>query len=463
MCNDANLMGRSFQDRTMQRLGNNDRAGTIDDTKQQVEESGDEEGQPDVVLLISSDMHAEKQQDEQEHEIGSTNSNACTVRPDSKQSKNGSHSPIPFVRLLPTHTMTSTCIHPPPYMTVKAAKSKKNTKATTSPSVRLLPAHTITSTCIHPPPALHMVPAARKKKNKTKAISPQQQDEDSGHEASTIKCDSSFGSISGAGDPERSLGDKGKDARRERNRLLARRRRERKIKWNNHMRDQIDHITDENEELRKKNKAVVKELISLGVDARTVMSRFTAQPPSNALECPNNQNINTSSMSTSVPLTQYPLDHHQLLSLLGMANSSSFQYAARPSPQLPSPLFFPAQQQALPSQSLQQEMTRSMVHPPPPQQHPWQQQATISLASTGRNLQGGATKSTAAEANSTTITSNGANHHHPHQYITAPNASSSLVGTAEFPGRDETIAENILSSYRQALAMVSQEIMCCAD
>ena len=491
-CNDANI-GTTIDDKKQQEDGDGEEEGDAqegdmkecDAQEGNVDEAdmkgGNEEVLHVVVVLSTSSKKRHALQQKQDLETGSTNGDASTMRKYSKSPKNDSHSTIPFVLLrgmLPAHsTMTrSSSIHPPhpdPYMMVPARNNKNKKAACSSPSVRLLPptARTIiTSTCTHPapPPALvppRMVVTARNKKKSTKAttisssqLQEQQQEEDSaGHEASFIQCERPSSSTSDAG-PERSLGGRGVNARGERNRLLARKRRERDTKWNNNMKKRIDQITDENEELRNKNKAVVKELINLGVDAKIVMSRIARQQPapSIALECPH-QNISTSSISASAPLAQYqPRYKQQLeLSLLDTTNgTNAFQHAddGPPLQQLRSPLFFPA-----PALSLH---SPQMIHPP--QQHPPQQQAIPPLANTGHNYawQDTTRISTAAgesRNDSTTIASSAAVPY-PHQNLAASNALSSLVGTVGFAKRDETTTEDILFAYRQAL-MVSQEIM----
>ena len=437
MHHNANLI-RVIQDRTSQQLGMCDMTSTIEEKKQQ--EMNEEQAMKDQ-LEESHGRGGGRPQHDAPDEMGSTTNgrgNASSVRKENG-SHNSFHSPSQSVRLITTHPMTRTCIHPAPAAlyspTARNNSNKKRDKTGTS---------SISSTS----------PSQQQEH--------QQENQDdsscttSEHETSAIKCGSVFGSVSERSDPEeRSLpGDRGKDERRERNRLLARKRRERKQKWNDNMRKKIDQVIDENEVLRNKNKFLMKELLSLGVDARTVMSRIA--PPAAAPLPPSSASITSStnpgtsikfpnqssSMSISAPLTQY--QPHQLLSLLGTTNGHAFQHTTGPPPQLPSP-FFPPPILSLHSQ----QMIHSMIHPHPPQQHPWRQQV-IPLASTGHDEEQGTTtiSTGATETNGTTcIASNGANHHPSHQYISASNASPSIVGT-----------EDILLSYRQAL-MVSQEIM----
>eukprot|EP00979_Chaetoceros_neogracilis_P015968 scaffold6761_cov256-Chaetoceros_neogracile.AAC.1 len=300
-----------------------------------------------------------------------------------------------------------------------------------------LPAHTMIGTCIHRPATTNtstMVPAKGRNKKKKASISSntspissvcqqeQQKEEDldedssktsSEHEASVTKSGSAFESTSERSDSERSLGvvgDRGKDERRERNRFLARKRRERKTKWNDSMRAQIDHVAADNQELRNKNKALVQELISLGVDARTVMSKIAplqtpssssiigATDPGTSIKFPN-QIINASRMSSnSAPLNSH--QSRQLLSLLGTADV----HTDGPLPQLPSP-FFPSP--ALPLQTHQ--MMRSLIHLPSSQQNPWQQQS-IPVANSDHN--NGQAAPTAAESNITIASDAGAHRHH---------------------------------------------------
>jgi hypothetical protein len=432
MYNNAKVI-RSIQERSRQSTGmQEDRTDNRREDKKQHEDADEE---PPHVILASNAKHtAPEELQEQEHEMGSTNGNTSSVS-SRKESKNKKcfHSQSLSVRLLPTHTMTSTCIHPPDPFTNMIPARNKNKKADYHTS---------------------------QKKNT--------QSEDNGYDPSTTKCDSSSGSIT-SGDPLLLVGltssSKGKDERRERNRFLARKRRERKTKWNDNKRTQIDHITADNQELRNKNKALVKELISLGVDARTVMSRITPQAPTSpAFEFPNQiiNNNNARSMSNnsggSLPQQQY--QPQQMLSIQqGMANGNAFQHMAGngpPPPQLSSPAFFHSA--ALPLQS--QQMIRPLIHLPHSQPNPWQQQTIPLLTGTGHNVQAMPT----AEANSTAAasiaTNNSSVNHHPlrqQQYTTGPNALSSLAGAAGFTGRGET-AEDFLSSYRQAL-MVSPEII----
>jgi len=192
-----------------------------------------------------------------------------------------------------------------------------------------------------------------------------------------------------------------KDERRERSRVLAQRRRERKKEADAIIKERINQVSKANELLRSKSRALIQELVSLGFDVRTVMSKIAPIPHSkrrrsdttngedyHTIEAPRN---NESAESTSnqhqvhqhhqLQRQQHPNHHYQnlLSSYIGRANTGN-AFLQSAVPQLsssPSPL--------MPHHQQHQQWIHSSAYAD--QQRRWQQQQAMLLGSASNNGQ----------------------------------------------------------------------------
>jgi len=281
----------------------------------------------------------------------------------------------------------------------------KNADSYRKPSKRPRPAHSITS----PPPR----PSAPPSSTNTPTLSGNQQyreTQNDVNEAPTKKEDDTTTSIPASTNSNHPGQQQGiKDERRERSRVLAQRRRERKKEADTTIKERIDQVSKANELLRNKIQASVQELVSLGFDVKTVMSRIASIPHSkrrrsdtnhgdedyHTIEVPrNNQSAESTSNQHQVHQhhqlqhQQHPNHHYQnlLSSYLGRANTTgnaAFLQPAvgeHPPSQLsssPSPL--------LPHHQQHQQWIHLAAYAD--QQRRWQQQQAMLLGSASNNGQ----------------------------------------------------------------------------
>jgi len=365
----------------------------------------------------------------------------------------------------------------------------KNADSDREPSIRLLPTHSITSTCIHPPPPSAPHTSTTNTPTPVRRIvlpgnQLHKETQNDSHEAPTKQKDNAT-TTNPASENSSHAGQEqqGKaDETRERNRILARRRRQRKKNANETTKERIDQVSKANELLRSKNQALIRELVSLGVDERTVMGRIDPIPPDSrktsdtngdddhhhTIEVPrNNQSAELTSIQHQIHQQQHlqqhqqhPNQHYQnlLSAFLGRTNTGGnnafLQSAAAGDPppsQLssPSPLLLPHHHHQQHQQH--QQSFHSSIHAAG-QQHIWQQQQAMLLGSASTNGQQNA-PIMATSARSRTNPASNLGHHVPQD--TAPPVESSL-GSSGFTG-SVTAAEALLASYRRAI-MVSQEV-----
>jgi hypothetical protein len=281
------------------------------------------------------------------------------------------------IRLLPTHSITSTCIHPSPNSAPKTAT-------------------TTTTTTNTPPTPAKKVLSGNQLQKETK---------NNANEVAKKKKGNATASIPAIDNSNLAVNQQGKveDETRERNRILARRRRERKKSANETTKERIDHVSKANEVLRSKNRALIQELVSLGFDVKTVMDRLAPTPPvsrrrsgTNAneedhhtIEVPSNiQSAETTSNQHQVyqQHQQHQLQHQQhpnhqyqnLLSLfLGRTSTGNAFAAGEPPPSQLSSTF--------PILPHQQQWLHSSIHTG--QHLLWQQQQAMLLGSGSNNGQ----------------------------------------------------------------------------
>ena len=382
------------------------------------------------------------------------------------------------IRLLPTHSITSTCIHPSPNSAPKTATTTTTTTTTTNT----------------PPTPAKKVLSGNQLQKETK---------NNANEVAKKKKGNATASIPAIDNSNLAVNQQGKveDETRERNRILARRRRERKKSANETTKERIDHVSKANEVLRSKNRALIQELVSLGVDERTVMSKINPIPAvsrtsdtngeddHHTIEVPrNNQNVELTSNQQhqhqqlqhqqlqhqqlqhqqlqhqhqqQLQHQQHPNQHYQnlLSAFLGRTNTGNSAFlqsaaAGEPPPsQLssPSPLLLPHHhhQQLQQHQQKHQHSFHSSINAG--QQHLWQQKPAMLLGSSSNNGQQSA-PIMATSARSKTNPASKLSHHGP-QDTAAP--AESFLGSSGCTERVNA-AEALLASYRHAI-MVSQE------
>jgi hypothetical protein len=270
-------------------------------------------------------------------------------------------------------------------------------EGTGKPSKRPLPAHSVgTSTCIHP-----LSPSAPPTDTPTiMVLLGNQEHEETQNDANEAPTEEKGIATASIPASENSNQPGTKDERRERNRVLARRRRERKKTADEIMKERIDEMSTSNELLRSKNRALIQELVSLGFDVKTVMDRLAPNPPASrrrsgtnaneedhhTIEVPSNiQSAETTSNQHQV-YQQHQLQHQQhpnhqyqnLLSLfLGRTSTGNAFAAGEPPPSQLSSTF--------PILPHQQQWLHSSIHTG--QHLLWQQQQAMLLGSGSNNGQ----------------------------------------------------------------------------